>query len=139
MKNTTINAIKPRISRFASLVAKKLSNIWVNNGRPVPVDTTNTTKYNTFCCALSHISCGPNAHSEEIQFQLDQLKADNELVWNISTRASGETCAFVVTTPSEIELANKLEQLGFTKVWEFKRRNGYSQNGLLKLWIKNVV
>lgn len=128
-----------KFKRYLNAKKDAIKNIFVNYGRSVPVETLTTTKYPTWCCALCHISANSATTEEELQYQIDRLKEENKLSWNISTRASGETTCFAVTTPTEQALEAKLLAKGFKHIWSFKRRNGYLQNGKLKLWLLNVV
>src|SRR5574343_1386789 len=116
-----------------------VTNIWKNNGDSIKVTTPHTRKYNTWCCALMHLAADNKASIEELEYQIARLKEESKLFWNVETRSSGETCIFVITTPTEKDLEEKLIKLNFKAIHQFKRRNGYPQNGLLKMWVLNVA
>ncbi len=98
------------------------------------------TKYATNCCAFCQLSMSSDATIEEIQEALDLLKEErrSQIWYGTGTDAGGQTSTFTITTPSEKELAEKLESLGYKKVNEFDRRNGYPSTGILSMWVYNI-
>lgn len=113
---------------------RQLKSIYENRGRSIMVETSNTTKYPTFCCALFHLAALDHSSIEEIKYQIDQAKEDSKLKWDISTRTSGERGCFVIVCPHENNLRDNLKKLNFKNVWQFPRRNGYPQTGMLEMW-----
>ena len=90
----------------------------------------------TACCALGQIS-GVNNNTEILNLKnfLSELKKTSEKSYIPGDDSGeGQTSFFIITTPNEKPLENKLRILGFNHVHSFKRRNGY-ELGNLKMWI----
>ena len=98
-----------------------------------------TIKYGTTCCALGILSANCESTIHEITWQVDAAKKSAQKVWKPDNRDGGETCLLCVTTPTEQVLETKLKTVGFKVIHDFNRRNGYPQNGKLKLWSLNLV
>ena len=114
-------------------------SIFANGGQSVPVALFSGCKTPTTCCALAIYSFRDCLSNAELEYFIQRQTEEAKIQWQSWSRASGETCMMVVTTPDEPELARKLAAHGFKNVWQFNRRNGYPQNGQLKLWTLNVA
>lgn len=96
-------------------------------------------KTNTACCALAQLNNLDNdTPVEEIMNELLKLKEESaqEFIPG-DTSGLGQKAIFVITTPSEESLENKLKVVGFKEIHQFERRNGYPE-GLLKMYIINI-
>ena len=91
-------------------------------------------RFPTDCCALGQLSLNNSHTVEEIKNCLDLIKNETKVNWNFRNRDGGERAIFVITTPNEQELADKLTEVGFELIYWFNRRNGYPE-GMLKMWI----
>jgi hypothetical protein len=94
----------------------------------------------TGCCAFAQLRADEGTSLENLQ----QLLKDHAwYVQNFNKVGSplspyhqiGAPQVWAITTPSERELARKLEFLGFEFIREMERRRGYPK-GKIKLWIK---
>lgn len=94
-------------------------------------------KWQLPCCALCQLTCNDSTPIEELKESIEKLKKDARKWWHSGNRDSGERACFVITTPDELILESKLDDLGFKPVAEFSRRKGYPQNGLLTMWFLN--
>lgn len=92
-------------------------------------------RFGTFCCALGQLSLN-NHHTEwEIHQLVSKIKQETTNFWNPNSRAGGERAIFVIVTmPYEQPLAEKLRIVGFEKVFDFNRRNGYPE-GYNSFWV----
>jgi hypothetical protein len=93
----------------------------------------------TDCCALCQLAGVHNGTTKEhFEYALEQLKKEKALNIEVGiTHGNGQTAAFVIATPNEGELKKTLESVGFKSVHSFERRQGYVQNGLLEMYVKN--
>jgi len=91
-------------------------------------------RFPTSCCALAQLSIQDDHPIEYIEREVNKIKKETEKKWNPNNRDGGERAIFVITSPWEIDLEKNLTELGFEKIYEFSRRNGYPK-GILKMWI----
>lgn len=105
------------------------------DARPVRVNTKNTEKFASTCCAMAIYSMTNNTSIEEIQYIIERQRKESEIFWDTSSRASGEMNLVVITTPTEIQLEENLKSCGFVCIKDnLKRRHGYPA-GNLKMWM----
>ena len=134
----TLHSRMSKVYNAAQGIKDAIKNIWANGHESVPVNTPNTFKSPTWCCALMQLACSEDTTPDELDYHIARLKEENKLKFNTATRSSGETTIFVITTPYEKDLEKLLQSKGFQHIWSFKRRNGYPQTGQLRMWILNV-
>lgn len=98
-------------------------------------------KVPTKCCALAQLSNLANSTSiEEIGEQLELLTKEAKQTFTPGDNSgNGQTSVFVIVTPNEVELEEKLKVLNFKLANEFKRRTGYKQNGYLRMYVYNLI
>lgn len=109
-----------------------------NEEEVIRVKKTAIMKIPTDCCALAQLSM-TNAHTEEqIKNVLNKLKKEAEVQdYKFTGKEKGQRAVFVITTPYEMALANRLEKIGFQPVFVFERRKGYP-GGKLTMWCYNL-
>ena len=90
-------------------------------------------KWQLSCCALCQITAADWTPIELLQYEIDKLKREAKMTWNMNNRDSGERACFVITTPDEPNLCANLTVLGFKPIAKFNRRNGYPK-GKLTMW-----
>lgn len=96
------------------------------------------TKFPTDCCSLCHLTMSNEDTLKDIKKALKILKKEttSRNYWK-TDKKYGQRAAFVITTPDEAILEKKLEEAGFTPVFDFERRNGYAP-GVLTMWCINL-
>lgn len=97
-------------------------------------------KTTTDCCALCQLSRVSNITPIEIiEDHLKVLKEQMDANVEVGiTTGNGQTSVFTIVSPGEDQLEYNLQSLGFVHVHSFKRRVGYPDTGLLKMYIKNL-
>lgn len=93
-----------------------------------------TEKWQLPCCALAQLTCEDDTSIQELQWQINRMKEEAKELWHPKTRRSGERSCFAIATPNEHNLKHNLIKLGFQKIWEFPRRNGYPPVGNLEMY-----
>lgn len=98
-------------------------------------------KTETDCCAMCQISrLNDDTTIEEIETALNQLRYQaKQYNKPFIQNGFGQTCVFTVTSPGEHILREKLKQIGFKEVHQFKRRISYPQTGLNRLHVINLI
>lgn len=94
-------------------------------------------KVATGCCALCQIKGVDNTTTvEELMYAVNQLKLESNLMdfTGTPTNYGGQKAVFVITTPTEKQLAKNLKECGFKHTYTFSRRKGYP-DGKLKHWM----
>lgn len=95
-------------------------------------------KFPTDCCALCQLSMSNETSFDEIRATLTQLKQEAYAQDYLNTdKTMGQKAAFVITTPSELLLVDKLIMFGFKRAFHFERREGY-EPGILTMWFINL-
>ncbi len=93
-------------------------------------------KHQLCCCALCQLTANNNTSKEEITKHIDRLKEEAKEWWNLADIYSGERACFVIVTPDEKPLEQRLIELNFKEITQFDRRNGYPA-GKLKMYFLN--
>ncbi len=93
-------------------------------------------KWQLSCCALCQITAHNHDPKHRIKAQIDKLKEEAKEKWWTGDRASGERAAFIIVAPGEDNLEKNIQELGFTQITTFDRRNGYPP-GILKMYFLN--
>lgn len=92
-------------------------------------------KFQTTCCAMCIFSATNDTPIEELEAAVERVKKESKKEWHYADRASGERAIQIIVTPTEPNLRTNVEKLGFQKITQINRRNGYPPIGMLDLYI----